>query len=126
MGRGLGKLQREILAMLDSDNLDEIISVSNVYVTLRQGYYDLRDISGRMRRNRSINKHFTGSFHAAFTRAAHSLIQRGELERVRGWMPVESANGMTDADHETKIAEGAEGLSVRISDSLLRFVRRPE
>jgi len=72
MSKGLGKLQRDILAHLDSPGTE-----------VEEGVFDLRRVSryvaGEPEPLHLANPFYRSeSFTAAFSRAVHSLIQRGE------------------------------------------------
>jgi hypothetical protein len=92
MSRGLGRLQREILAALDADHEANFVSYDGRPV------YDMLAVKetlaargpGRICRLyvpelQAIYRWRSGAFEASFSRAIHTLVQRGILRREFGW-----------------------------------------
>ena len=77
MSKGIGNLQRDILACLDSRT------------EVKAGVYDLRLVARYVAAGPELAERFAlpyypdPSFTAAFSRAVRSLMERGELEEVR-------------------------------------------
>jgi len=103
MGRGLGKLQREILTSLeesrDSDFVFSYYGGANpnppywtapiavqhgTRFALAEGVYDLRAVKTALGKHDSTRRSydtFTPTFSATFSRACHRLVEQGYLER---------------------------------------------
>jgi len=87
MSKGIGQLQRDILARLDSPGREVEKGLFVNGTEVEEGVYDLRLVAryvagGEAARLFGFPAYPTSSFSAAFSRAVRSLIERGELEVV--------------------------------------------
>ena len=120
MSRGLGAMQRRILAALAArPGGDRICNSADYGFTLAAGIHDMRQVSQELARTHGGISHcgfVSGSWSASFTRALTSLVSQGYIE-VLSLVPL--------ADDELGIAtQLSDGLYLPYANrSQHRFVR---
>jgi hypothetical protein len=133
MSKGLGKLQREIMEHL-ADVPDVVtnhpgeITVYECDLILKDGVYDLQylrwrlaEIHGAIGYGGGIKK----GFHAAFSRAVHSLIRRRILKPFPAFVPIKEVTFDDNANRLFRIHNLSDGKYFEWdSTNQVRFVRR--
>jgi hypothetical protein len=129
MSRGLGKLQREILAGLEAQEpVTEFGYHGHWFTPTITGLYDLRALAPVVA-ERLQKRGGDGPFSAAFSRAVRGLVRRGVLCVVTT-VPIDSRDALTwrDKHHEGVFGNAGDGYVVEIrgfqGTRLIRFVQR--
>jgi len=137
MSRGLGRLQRDILASLDTaknqqhyyhgGNGDELhpgwLIVQRAVVRIPGDVYDLRASARFLAREQGalgdVVKEIVPAFRSAFSRAVGSLLRDGDLTAV-SMLPVEAC----ERDRQQTVQLLADGDYIVLHSRQTRFVRK--
>jgi hypothetical protein len=128
MSRGIGKLQRAILARIESRLGGDVIEDYTSYrMRLAPGIHDARQISHEMAREMGgiSHRHFhSGKWDASFSRALRGLEQRGHVEVLRSLVPV--AEVERDYKGSGQHLELSDGSYWSVRGRQRRFIRKPQ
>lgn len=134
MSKGLGWLQREILATLAVSQSEPCRGWDHWYdwtiahgrtVRLAPGVYDLRRnlmyLARRHRRLAACQSYASGSFQAAHSRAVRGLIKRGLFKVHNSLVPI-SASEKGPEPYDNRVLLLSDGLYLNTNGQQRRFV----